>query len=263
MKIPLYQLDAFTDRPFGGNPAAVCPLEAWLEEDILQSIAAENNLSETAFYVPEDGGYRLRWFTPTSEVDLCGHATLASAWVLLNLTEPEREAVRFQTRAGTLAVERGEDGLLLMDFPARPAVPREPPRALIEGLGTEPEAVLAAPRDYLVLFGSEDEVRKLKPDLARLRGLDRLGIIVTAAGASCDFVSRFFAPSVGVPEDPVTGSAHCTLTPYWAEHLGRGTEPMHARQISARGGSLLCRHLGERVSIGGRAVPYLTGVISL
>ncbi|MYA34998.1 MAG: PhzF family phenazine biosynthesis protein [Gemmatimonadales bacterium] len=267
MKIPLYQLDAFSDRPFEGNPAAVCPLEAWLDDDVLQKIAAENNLSETAFFVydgaSEGDGFGLRWFTPVSEVDLCGHATLASAWVIFERLAPGRESVRFETRSGELIVERGEEDLLVMDFPARPAVSREAPRALVEGLGAEPAEALASDRDYLVILEAEDDVRKLKPDFARLRGLDRLGIIVSAPGVSADFVSRFFAPSVGVPEDPVTGSAHCTLAPYWAERLGRGGAPLEARQISARGGTLICRHLGDRVTIAGRAALYLAGEITL
>lgn len=263
MKIPLYQLDAFSAKPFGGNPAAVCPLDAWLEDEVHQRIAAENNLSETAFFIPRDGGFGLRWFTPAAEMDLCGHATLASAWVILNLLEPARAEVRFETRSGTLTVERGEDGFLVMDFPSKPAVPREAPKALVEGLGAEPVEVLASDRDYLVVFETEDDVRKLKPDFARLRGLDRLGIIASAPGETSDFVSRFFAPSVGVPEDPVTGSAHCTLIPFWAGRLGRGDGPLEARQISARGGHLACRHLGDRVSIGGRAALYLTGEITV
>lgn len=267
MRIPIFQLDAFSDRTFEGNPAAVCPLDAWLEDDVLQKIAAENNLSETAFFVRDAGSdateFELRWFTPVSEVDLCGHATLASAWVILNLLSRDRARVAFGTRSGELTVERGEDGQLLMDFPARPAVPRDAPRALVEGLGAAPAAVLASDRDYLVVLEDEDDVRKLKPDFARLRGLDRLGIIASAPGVSADFVSRFFAPSVGVPEDPVTGSAHCTLVPYWAERLGRGDAPLDARQISARGGTLVCRHLGDRVTIAGRAALYLTGEIVL
>ncbi len=267
MKIPLYQLDAFTDRPFEGNPAAVCPLEAWLDDGVLQKIAAENNLSETAFFIRDDesegNGFGLRWFTPVSEVDLCGHATLATAWVIFNRLAPDRGTLRFETRSGELIVERGDGDLLVMDFPARPAVPCEAPRALVGGLGAEPVEVLASERDYLAVFAAEDEVRKLKPDFARLRGLDRLGIIASSPGESADFVSRFFAPSVGVPEDPVTGSAHCTLVPYWAARLGRGEATLEARQISARGGRLTCRLLGDRVTIAGRAALYLCGEITL
>ena len=195
MRIPLYQLDAFSDKPFEGNPAAVCPLDAWLDDDVLQKIAAENNLSETAFFVPDGAGFDLRWFTPLAEVDLCGHATLATAWVIFNLLETDRGTLRFETRSGELVVRRGEDGLLVMDLPARPAVPREAPRALVGGLGAEPVEVLASDRDYLALFDAEDDVRKLKPDFARLRGLDRLGIIASAPGASADFVSRFSRPA--------------------------------------------------------------------
>lgn len=263
MNIALYQLDAFSNRAFGGNPAAICPLETWLDSETLQKIANENNLSETAFFVPSADHFELRWFTPLAEVDLCGHATLASAWVILNLLDPERARVQFETRSGVLTVERGEDDFLSMDFPSKPAVAREAPKALVEGLGAEPSEVLASERDYLVVFDTEDQVRKLKPDFLRLRGLDRLGVIVTAPGESADFVSRFFAPSVGVPEDPVTGSAHCTLIPYWAKRLDRGDGSLEARQISARGGHLVCRDLGERVTIAGRAALYMTGELKL
>lgn len=260
MQVPIFQLDAFTGELFRGNPAAVCPLDDWLDDDRLQAIAAENNLSETAFFIPEGDEYGLRWFTPTAEVDLCGHATLASAWVIFHRISPERASVKFGTRGGELVVERVGD-LLSMDFPARPAEPKEAPRALVEGLGVEPLEVLAAARDYLVVLENEEDVRKLKPDFNRLRTLDRLGIIVTAAGTGCDFVSRFFAPGVGVPEDPVTGSAHCTLIPYWASRLEPGDRggQLHARQISARGGELFCEDLGDRVKIAGRAVLYLEG----
>lgn len=258
MDLPIFQVDAFTSELFGGNPAAVVPLEGWLEETRLQAIAAENNLSETAFLVREDGGYHLRWFTPVAEVDLCGHATLASAWVVLNRLEPDREAVEFRTRSGRLEVLRAGDRLS-MDFPARPAFPADPPRALVEGLGAEAEVVLAAPRDYLVVYGGEETVRKLKPDFARLRAVDRLGVIVTAPGDTCDFVCRFFAPNLGVPEDPVTGSAHATLVPYWSRRLGRSE--LVARQLSTRGGRLECEDRGERVLISGCCVLYLEGTI--
>jgi PhzF family phenazine biosynthesis protein len=264
MKIPIFQLDAFTGELFRGNPAAVCPLEEWLDDRRLQAIAAENNLSETAFFIPEGDDYHLRWFTPRAEVDLCGHATLASAWVIFDRLEPGRESVGFRTRGGELRVDR-EGDLFEMDFPARPAEPKEAPRALVEGLGIEPAEVLAAPRDYLVRMTNEEDVRKLKPDFLRLRTLDRLGIIVTAEGTGCDFVSRFFAPGVGVPEDPVTGSAHCTLVPYWASRLERPDQNarLHARQISARGGELFCQDLGDRVKIAGRVVLYLEGTIDV
>jgi len=261
MEVPLYQVDAFTGERFRGNPAAVMPLDEWLEDERLQAIAAENNLSETAFLLPGEGVRDLRWFTPTSEVALCGHATLASAWVVFHRLTPDLQKIEFETQSGRLTVERRDD-LLVMDFPSRPAGPAEPPRALVEGLGREPVDVLGGSRDYLVVYEEEAHVKKLKPDFARLRGLDRLGVIVTAPGTSCDFVSRFFAPGVGVPEDPVTGSAHCTLTPYWTERLGRDDE-LVARQVSARGGELVCRQLGDRVSIGGDAVLYLEGTATL
>ena len=262
MSIPLYQIDSFAAELFRGNPAAVCPLGEWLDDETLRAIAAENNLSETAFFVPEDGDYRLRWFTPHTEVDLCGHATLAAAWVLFEREGASGDSVRFHTRSGPLTVRRDGDRLV-MDFPSRPAEPKEAPKALVEGLGAEPEEVRASARDYLVRYAEEDGVRKLRPDFGRLRTLDRLGVIVTAPGTGCDFVSRFFAPSVGVPEDPVTGSAHCTLAPFWAERLGAGEAWMEARQISARGGRLACRARGDRVDIAGRAVLYLEGAIHL
>lgn len=259
MRLPIFQVDAFTRELFGGNPAAVVPLPRWPEDARLQAIAAENNLSETAFLVGEGPTYQLRWFTPTAEVELCGHATLASAWVVFERLRPELERVRFETQSGTLEVVRTPGGLR-MALPACPASPADPPTTLIDGIGAEPEEVLAAKRDYLVVFSHEESVRKLKPDFERLRTLDRLGVIVTAPGASCDFVSRFFAPVLGVPEDPVTGSAHATLTPYWTRRLGRSGQ-LRARQLSARGGELTCELAGDRVLIAGRCVLYLEGTI--
>jgi PhzF family phenazine biosynthesis protein len=261
MRLPLYQVDAFTDSVFGGNPAAVCPLTAWLPDAIMQAIAAENNLAETAFFVPEGGDYALRWFTPTVEVDLCGHATLASGHVLFHFMEPRRQSVRFRTmKAGTLTVNRRAD-LLEMDFPARPASPIEPPSDLLAALGGKPREVLRA-RDHLVVYESAAEVKALDPDLAALVKLDCWAAIVTAPGENgVDFVSRFFAPKQGIPEDPVTGSSHCTLVPYWAKRLGKNA--LEARQVSRRGGALSCAHHGNRVSIAGRATLYLEGQILL
>lgn len=259
MRLPIFQVDAFTSELFGGNPAAVVPLEEWPEDARLQAIAAENNLSETAYLVGEGSTYELRWFTPAAEVDLCGHATLASAWVVVERLRPDLEKVRFKTRSGILEVVRTAGGLR-MDLPACPASPAHPPRALAEGLGIEPDEVLAAKRDYMAVLSDEESVRRLKPDFDRLRTLNRLGVIVTAPGSSCDFVSRFFAPILGVPEDPVTGSAHATLTPYWARRLDR-SEPLRARQLSARGGELTCELSGDRVLISGRCVLYLEGTI--
>ncbi|MFI4948571.1 MAG: PhzF family phenazine biosynthesis protein [Alphaproteobacteria bacterium] len=261
MQIPLYQIDAFAERPFTGNPAAVCPLEAWLPDDVMQTIAAENNLSETAFFVPEGEVYRLRWFTPTTEVDLCGHATLASAYVVFRWLRPEHTSVTFETnQAGPLTVARDGD-LLALDFPARPPASCVMSEALVAGLGRRPAALLAA-RDYLAVFDRADDVAGLVPDFAALAALDRFAVIVTAPGTGgVDFVSRFFAPARGVDEDPVTGSAHCTLIPYWAQRLGKSR--LEARQLSRRGGALSCALTGDRVTIAGRASPYLEGTITL
>lgn len=259
MEIDVYQVDAFTSHAFGGNPAMVCPLVEWLPDDTMQAIAMENNLSETAFFVREGDGFRLRWFTPATEVDLCGHATLASAWVLFELLEPGREEVTFTTASGELTVTRHGDRLAL-DFPARPPEPVEPCEGLIEALGPAPVEVLAA-RDYLVVYEDEDVVRTLEPDMRALMDIDLFAVIVTAPGRRHDFVSRFFAPAKGVNEDPVTGSAHCTLIPYWAKKLGRN--PLRARQVSLRGGDLYCEHRGDRVTIAGEAALFLKGRIIL
>lgn len=259
MKIPYYEVCAFTTRPFGGNPAGVCPLEAWLDDATLQGIAANNHLSETAFLVSRGTSYDLSWFTPTTEVDLCGHATLAAAFVMFERTRMASNTIQFHTRSGVLTVQRSADELTL-DFPARPATPVPAPAALLQGLGATPDAVFKA-RDYLAVFSSEARVRALQPDFAALRQLDCLGIIATAKGDDCDFVSRFFAPGAGVDEDPVTGSAHCTLIPYWAQQLGR--DKLRARQVSARGGELSCELAGERVRIGGKAVLYMRGEIEI
>ena len=261
MKIPLYQLDAFADRLFAGNPAAVCPLERWLPDETLHDIAAENNLSETAFLVSKGPDHELRWFTPRVEVDLCGHATLAAAEVVFRWLRPGSTSARFDTRrAGVLGVTK-RDGLLVLDFPARPPKPADPPPGLIDALGGKPSTVLASERDHMVVYGSEAEVAALAPRMAPLAALGPVGVIATARGKSCDFVSRFFAPGVGIDEDPVTGSAHCVLTPYWARVLGKST--LDARQISARGGVLRCTSRGERVDIAGKVVPYLEGTITV
>lgn len=260
MRFALYQVDAFSERVFGGNPAAVVILDAWLPDAALQAIAAENSLPETAFLVPAGDEWRLRWFTPTIEVDLCGHATLASAFVVATALRPGADRVVFQTReAGTLTVTR-EGDVFTMDFPARPAWPVAPEAGLLAALGGPRPREVRAARDFLVVFSHEDEVRALAPDMARLAGLDRM-VIVTAPGTDVDFVSRFFAPGAGVPEDSVTGSAHCTLIPYWAERLGR--DRLEARQVSKRGGLLHCALAGDRVLIGGSAVLYLEGTITI
>jgi predicted PhzF superfamily epimerase YddE/YHI9 len=261
MRLPMYQVDAFTDSLFGGNPAAVCPLDAWLPDATMQAIAAENNLAETAFFVRDGGDYALRWFTPTVEVDLCGHATLASGHVVFSFLEPKRESVGFHTvKAGTLTVSRRGD-LLVMDFPSRPAEPCAPPPGLLAALGGRPREVLGA-RDCLVVYDTAADVAALEPDLTALGKVDCWAAIVTAPGDNgIDFVSRFFAPAQGVPEDPVTGSAHCTLVPYWAKRLGK--TQLEARQVSQRGGALRCALNGDRVSIGGKAVTYLEGQIEV
>ncbi len=258
-EIPIYQVDAFTSAVFSGNPAAVCPLETWLPDDQLQAIATENNLSETAYFVRNGNGFHLRWFTPGCEVDLCGHATLASAYVLFNELGERGDALRFHTLSGELLVRRDGD-LFALDFPARPPAPVGPNPALLAALGGTPQNLLAA-RDYLVRYETADQVRALTPDMQALAKIDRFAVIVTAPGTDCDFVSRFFAPAKGVPEDPVTGSAHCTLIPYWANQLGK-TE-FHARQVGRRGGELFCKLNGDRVEIAGRAAPFLRGTIQL
>jgi len=261
MELPLYQVDAFARRVFTGNPAAICPLQQWLPDATMQAIAMENNLAETAFFVKTAAGYHLRWFTPATEVDLCGHATLASAYVIFQLLEPELSSVNFETLSGPLTVTRQGD-LLTLDFPARPPLPATPCAGLLEALGGQPEAVLAA-RDYMIVYGSEAEVRALQPNMMGLLRIDRFAVIATAPATTpgVDFVSRFFAPAQGVPEDPVTGSAHCTLVPYWAQRLGRNS--LTARQVSPRGGELLCEWKGDRVTMAGRGVLYLRGTIEI
>lgn len=267
MRVPIYQVDAFTRETFGGNPAAVCPLERWLDDRVLQAIAAENNLSETAFFVAAAAvgageaaaDYDIRWFTPVAEIDLAGHPTLATAFVIFRWLDPARTRVTFRSKSGPLVVTRDGERLA-MDFPSRPPAPCEPPAGLAGALGAAPLATLLS-RDLLAVFASERDVRALQPDFARLKALGLHGVCVTAPGGDCDFVSRFFAPALGVNEDPVTGSTHCMLVPYWAGRLGR--RRLHARQVSARGGELFCEDLGERVLIAGHAAPYLEGVIEV
>jgi PhzF family phenazine biosynthesis protein len=259
MKIPIVHVDAFTSQVFRGNPAAVCPLESWPDDATLHAIAAENNLSETAYLVGGRGQYEIRWMTPAQEVDLCGHATLASAFVLFADAEKDREEIVFRSKSGELKVRR-EGDLLTLDFPARPPQPMTAGEDLLEGLGRPPREVWAA-RDYLAVFETEEEVRTLRPDFERLARVDRFAVIVTAPGTRVDFVSRFFAPRQGLPEDPVTGSAHCTLVPFWSRRLGR--RKLHALQVSSRGGELFCEDRGERVAISGRAVRYMQGTIEV
>jgi PhzF family phenazine biosynthesis protein len=262
MRIPLYQVDAFTGRLFGGNPAAVCPLAEWLPDATMQAIAAENNLAETAFFVVQGEGYLLRWFTPTVEVELCGHATLASGYVVTHILSPDRRSVRFDTlKAGPLEVTR-EDNLLAMDFPAWPPE-REPadPR-ILAALGKMPAESFVARGRTLAVYERAEDVAALRPDFAAMRRVPGADAIVTAPGGDgIDFVSRYFAPNYGVDEDPATGSAHCVLTPYWAGRLGK--KQLQARQISARVGDLLCTLRGDRITLAGRAVLYLEGSITV
>jgi len=259
MNLPIYQVDAFTPKLFGGNPAGVCPLEYWLEDDVMQSIAAENNLAETAFFVKKEIFYELRWFTPEAEVDLCGHAILASAFVIFNLFKSKEEKIIFQTKSGKLEVIRRDD-LLVMNFPSRKPVPTEIPKGLVEAIGKEPKEVLQS-RDLVLVYETEEDVLSLQPDFALLKKIDWFGYIATAKGKNSDFVSRFFAPKEGINEDPVTGSSHSTLIPFWAERLGK-TE-LHAFQVSKRRGELFCKLLGDRVEIAGNAALYLTGSIKV
>jgi len=255
MRLPIFQIDAFADRPFAGNPAAVVILQEWLPDTLMQAIAVENNLAETAFLVKEPGGWHIRWFTPELEIDLCGHATLASAFVVFNELQESGACLRFASMSGPLSVER-QGEMLVLDFPSRPPEPCAAPEGLFAALGMSPRPVAKA-RDHFLVMESEAEVAALCPDFAALDKVDSFGAIVTAPGDKVDFVSRFFTPAAGIPEDPVTGSAHCTLIPYWAQRLGKTR--LSARQISRRGGDLDCELRGERVRIGGRAVKVLQG----
>jgi PhzF family phenazine biosynthesis protein len=260
MKIPYYEVLAFTKQHFAGNPAGVCMLEKeWLDDALMQSIAAENNLAETAFLIDHGDFLDLRWMTPTVEVDLCGHATLASAHVLFNHLKRKGDTIRFQSRSGELRVERKDDRLLL-DFPSQPPSECNPPTQVTEGLRAQPLEILKGP-DYLTVFASEEDIAAITPDFELLAQLETRGVIVTAPGNECDFVSRFFAPGSGISEDPVTGSTHCALIPYWSKRLQK--RELYARQISKRGGELFCEDRGDRVGIGGSAVTYLEGQVSV
>lgn len=256
MTIPYYEVLAFADHLFAGNPAGVCILNEWLPDQLLQKIAAENNLAETAFFIDRGSVYDIRWMTPTVEMDLCGHATLGSAHVIFQHLGRPGHSVTFQSHSGgELRVDRAGDRLVL-DFPSRPAEASEAPDKLAEGLRAQPSEVLKG-RDYLAVFEREADIAKISPNFEIVAGLEANGVIVTAPGDNCDFVSRYFAPRVGVPEDPVTGSVHCALIPYWSKRLSK--RELRARQLSARGGELFCEDRGERVGIGGNAVTYSEG----
>ena len=257
--LSIYQVDAFTSNLFGGNPAAVCPLDEWLEDHLLQSIALENNLAETAFFIKDGERFHLRWFTPEIEMDLCGHATLASAHVIFNHLAYDKEEIIFNSASGQLSVQKSGD-LLTLNFPSRPAFPCELPDIILEGIGQRPLASFKA-RDYLLIYPDEQAVLDIKPNEALLNtiNIDPGGIIVTASGKEVDFVSRFFTPQASIFEDPVTGSAHCTLIPYWAERLGKNE--LKAYQLSARKGELFCELAGDKVLISGKAITYLKGEV--
>lgn len=262
MKTPIYQLDAFTDTLFRGNPAAVVPLDEWLSDESLQKIALENMVPETAYYAKNENGYRIRWFTPVTEVDLCGHATLAAAHVIFGQEGFDGSEIFFDSRSGTLKVTREEDGWLTLDFPVDTYQVAVPPPALQEAISTVTAVgVYRGQADYMVVLESEEELRELKPDIIILSTVPTRGIIVTAPGNETDFVSRFFAPQSGIDEDPVTGSAHTTLIPYWAKRLGKNE--LTAKQISARGGYLRCKLNGDRVLISGQIREYMRGEIEI
>ncbi len=258
IRLPIFQIDAFTDRPFAGNPAAVCPLESWLPEKVMQAIAAENNLSETAFFVPAGEGFHIRWFTPIKEVSLCGHATLASAWCIFNELGYKKDEIAFQSGAGPLSV-RSDNGLIIMDFPANPPRPCEPPQGLLDAFKSAPVECRRA-MDYMLVFADEADIRGARPELELIKKLNLRGVIITAPSEKHDFICRFFAPGAGIDEDPVTGSAFTQLAPYWAEKTGR--KKFTSRQVSARGGEVISEVRGDRVLIAGRAVKYMEGVIT-
>jgi PhzF family phenazine biosynthesis protein len=260
MRIEYYHIDAFTENGYLGNPAGVCLINSFLPDEVMQRIAFENAVSETAFVVPHGNEYDIRWFTPETEVDLCGHATLAAAHVLFSEKGFKEKVIRFKSQSGSLSVEKDNE-ILVLDFPARPPLPCNVPPKLIKALGRKPVEVLASERDYLVIYAGEETVKNLAPDMDLLKQIDKFGIIITSLGEEVDFVSRFFAPAEGIPEDPVTGSAHCTLIPYWAKRLSK--MKMVARQLSRRGGVIYCRDAGNRVKIGGKAVTYLHGYIDI
>lgn len=263
MNITLYQVDAFTETLFSGNPAAVCPLEKFLPDEIMQSIAAENNLSETAFFVKNGKGYEIRWFTPASEVKLCGHATLATAYVIFNFFDRPADQIKFDSMSGPLFVKKSDNGTIQLNFPAIFPEEIELLPELSEALGSAPTALYQSKQDFLAVYKQQDEVLSIQPDFDKLLKLDLRGVIVSSPGnkGEYDFVSRFFVPKCGVSEDPVTGSAHCILTPYWAKTLSKNQ--LSARQLSKRGGDLQCELVGDRVYLSGKGVLYMTGEISL
>ncbi len=259
MKIPIYQIDAFADKMFSGNPAAVCPLNEWIEDSLMHNIAAENNLAETAFFVSRGDIFEIRWFTPAAEINLCGHATLASAHVLFRHLDYKKDKIIFTCKSGELVVSKAGD-IITLNFPSNKPAPVSMPSGLIEAIGAKPDEIYKA-RDFMAVFRSANDIMTIRPNFDLLARVDAHGIIVTAPGGDCDFVSRFFAPRLGINEDPVTGSAQTTLIPFWSERLGK--KKMRARQLSKRGGELFCEDLENRVLISGRAVTYLRGEIEV
>lgn len=267
MTQPIYQVDAFTSEIFGGNPAAVMPLESWLPDETMLALAMENNLSETAFFVRlpkgDEADFHIRWFTPGIEVPLCGHATLASAWVIFNKLGWDKAQIRFRSKSGPLSVRQADDGWLVLDFPNYACQEQPTPALIREALEGAPDTAFFVPNDtnYMVVLEDEAAVRAAQPDIRKLKQLGNLGLIVTAPGTACDFVSRYFAPGGGIDEDPVTGSIHSVLVPYWSEKLGK--TQLDARQVSARGGVLRCELKGDRVDIAGQAAFYMEGSVYL
>ena len=261
MKLTIYQVDAFAEQVFKGNPAAVIPLEDWIEDDLMQQIAMENNLSETVFFVKTDAGYHIRWFTPEYEIDLCGHATLASAYIIKNFIEPHIQEINFTTQKAGVLKAAAKNGLYTLDFPSRMPEPCHVPDNLLKSIGATAAVEVLRSRDYFVVLPNEEAVRNVEPDYALMSELDAVGVIVTAKGHEADAVSRCFYPGAGIPEDPVTGSAHCNVVPYWSEKLGK--TKLFCRQLSPRGGDLQCELAGDRVLMSGRCVLYLQGEITV
>lgn len=261
MQLPIYQVDAFTDKVFRGNPAAVCPLEHWLSDDVMQKIAIENSVAETAFFIPLNDGFEIRWFTPDIEMDLCGHATLATAHVIARHLNYSLPSIKFQSKSGELIVTV-EKELITLNFPSRKPQPSAIPQIILDAFQVAPIEVLKS-RDYVLVFEKEETVRQIEPNQSILNQINLApgGVIITAKGEEVDFVSRYFTPQATIFEDPVTGSAHCSLIPYWSEKLGK--ESMLTLQLSARGGKLFCKNYGERVLISGEAVTYLEGSITI
>jgi len=261
MKYTIYQVDAFAEKVFQGNPAAVVHLEDWLEDKLMQEIAMENNLSETAFFVKTDAGYHIRWFTPEFEIDLCGHATLASAYIIKNFVEPHLAEINFTTQKAGALRAMAKDGIYTLDFPSRMPQPCQTPGQLLKSLGITTAVEVLKSRDYFVVLPNEDAVKNADPDFTLIKELDSVGVIVTAKGQSADVVSRCFYPGAGIPEDPVTGSAHCNIVPYWSEKLGKSK--LFCKQLSQRGGDLHCELQGDRVLMSGKCVLYLEGEINV